>query len=310
MRRHRQDQEQHHDRGDIRMSDRQDDHGDDGRAGSDLPPPPPEDAVVTRDVEQQIREDERQRMHEELEALANDGNGSTTERATPRERRRDRWDELADDPATDTGDINAAALTRDARPGDTTIRADRDALNTATPIGGTPRVEHDRRDTGLGRRDAAGRREYVEEEVVRDRAFSVGQAITLLVGAALTAWGIIALVATGVDTPLDQPVEEVFGFDHTPWMGIGEVAAGVLLILAALRPQGRWLAGLVGAALIAVGVMVVAEMDWTVDELQTEQSFGWIPIIAGALALLGAVLTPPRHQRITETRRVDEYDDR
>jgi peptidoglycan/LPS O-acetylase OafA/YrhL len=92
-------------------------------------------------------------------------------------------------------------------------------------------------------------------------------------------------------------------------MGLAELAAGALLILAAIRPQGRWLAGLIGLALVAVGVMIVVEMDWTVDELASEPDFGWIPIGAGALALLGAALTPPRRRVVTDVDRVD-HDDR
>ena len=58
---------------------------------------------------------------------------------------------------------------------------------------------------------------------------------------------------------------------------------------------------MVGAALIVGGGLILAEMDWTVDELGAEQSFGWVAIAAGAAALLGAILTPRRYQRMTGT---------
>lgn len=206
----------------------------------DLPPPPPEDAVLTGDVEESIREDERARVHDELRALDHD-------------------------------DV------------------------------------HDR-DRDLDDRDVV-HDDVVEREVVRERTFSVGQALTLLVGAALTALGIVALVQTGIDRPLNQPVEDVLGFGHTPWLGIGEVVAGVLLVLAAVRPGGRWLSALVGVGLVAVGVMIVAEMDWTFEQLGTEQSFGWIPVVAGAIALLASMMTPRRHQRVTEYHRTTDVGD-
>ena len=38
--------------------------------------------------------------------------------------------------------------------------------------------------------------------------------------------------------------------------------------------------------------MILAEMDWTVDELGAEQGFGWVPICVGAVAVLAAILTP------------------
>jgi hypothetical protein len=138
-------------------------------------------------------------------------------------------------------------------------------------------------------------------EVVRTRAFSIGQLLAVLVGAALVALGVVALVQTGIDTPLNEPVEPVLGWDHTPWLGILEVAAGALLVIFALRPGGRWLVALVGAALVVGGVLIAGELDWTVEELGAEPSFGWVPIIAGALAILAALLTPRRHQRVTGT---------
>ena len=65
-------------------------------------------------------------------------------------------------------------------------------------------------------------------EVVRKRSFSIGQLLAIIAGAALVALGIAALVQTGVDTPLSEPVEPVLGWDHTPMLGIIEIAAGAL----------------------------------------------------------------------------------
>ena len=138
-------------------------------------------------------------------------------------------------------------------------------------------------------------------EVVRKRSFSIGQLLAMIAGAALVALGVAALVQTGVDTPLSEPVEPVLGWDHTPMLGIIEIAAGALLIVFALRPGGRWLVAVVGAALIVGGGLILAEMDWTVDELGAEQSFGWVAIAAGAAAVLAAILTPRRYQRMTGT---------
>lgn len=136
-------------------------------------------------------------------------------------------------------------------------------------------------------------------EVVRTRAFSTGQLLSLITGAALIALGIVALVKTGVDTPLNEPVEPVLGWDHTPLLGIVEVVAGALLVVFSLRPGGRWIVGLVGVALVVGGLLVLAELDWTVDELGAEQNFAWVPIVAGSVAVLGSLLTPRRHQKVT-----------
>jgi hypothetical protein len=138
-----------------------------------------------------------------------------------------------------------------------------------------------------------------EVEVVRTRSFSFGQLLSMLVGAALIVLGVFALVATGIDTPLDQPVEAVMGYDHTPLLGILEVAAGALLVVFSLRPGGRWLVALVGVALVLGGLLILGELDWAVDELAAEQSYGWIPIGAGLLAIFSSLITPRRHQRMT-----------
>ena len=191
-------------------------------------------------------------------------------------------------------------------------RADRDPNVVDAPV--SDRVAPARRDSGRLDTDRAEAIEDVRDrdnrlviepdqpvEVVRVRTFSIGQVLALLTGAGLIALGVVALVQTGVDTPLSEPVEPVMGWDHTPWLGIFEIAAGALLVLFSLRPGGRWLVALVGAALIAGGVLILGEIDWTVDELKAEESFGWVPIVAGGIAILAALLTPRRYQRVTGT---------
>ena len=146
---------------------------------------------------------------------------------------------------------------------------------------------------------------YEETERVVTRTFSVGQMVLLLVGALVTAWGVYALTKTGFSRAAGEGPSDVFGFAHVPAVAISELVAGVLLILAALRPGGRFLGLLVGIALIVVGVLIVAENTWMVDHLHTERDFGWVPIIAGALAVVASLLTPRRHTTVTERREVD-----
>jgi hypothetical protein len=171
----------------------------------------------------------------------------------------------------------------------------------AAPVGQTVDERHqvteERDDVVLDRDDRVERAHEVE--VVRKRAFSLGQMISLLVGAALVVLGVFALVATGLETPLDQPVESVMGYDHTPLLGILEVVAGGLLVLFSLRPGGRWLVAAVGLALVAGGILIAADLDWTANELAAETGYAWIPIVAGGVALLAAILTPRRYQRMS-----------
>ena len=85
---------------------------------------------------------------------------------------------------------------------------------------------------------------------MRTRSFSFGQLLTMLVGGALVVLGVFALIETGVDTPLDQPVEDVLGYAHTPLLGIIEIGVGALLVLLSLRPGGRWFAAVLGLGLV------------------------------------------------------------
>jgi hypothetical protein len=226
----------------------------------------------TDDVEARIRADERARVEHELQTLDQDGREdlppppppTDAERRLVEERRlQDGRDDSWQEPTRRTDEITDEQRVLVADPDHVVVAADE-------PI-----------------------------EVVRTRAFSVGQLLTLLAGAALVVLGVVALLDTGVDSPLNEQTGEVLGWSHTATLGIAEIVAGGLLVLFALRPGGRWLAAIVGLVLIVGGVMILGEADVAVDELGAEQSFAWVPIVAGVVAVLGALLTPRRHQRMT-----------
>ena len=146
----------------------------------------------------------------------------------------------------------------------------------------------------------------VEEETVVERGWSPGQVLIALAGACALALGIVALVRTGLGTPLSEPVAPVFGWDHTALLGLIEVGAGAVLLLTSLRPALRWIGGLCGLAMIAGGVLIVADVDsdierWIADELAAEQTFGWVAIAIGAVAVLGALVPRVRRRRRVAT---------
>jgi hypothetical protein len=137
-----------------------------------------------------------------------------------------------------------------------------------------------------------------DEVTTTDRAFSVGQILIMLCGAALLALGIVATVRGGLDGPLDEPVVEVLGFTHTPLLGLVEMGAGAVLLLAGMTVAGRAFAGFFGILLIVAGAVVLAELDWSVEKLGTEQDFGWVPIVIGAITLLASMI-PAKRRRVT-----------
>ncbi len=130
--------------------------------------------------------------------------------------------------------------------------------------------------------------------VTRRRRFTWGQGLILLAGVTSLVFGIGAIALAGLAGSITEPVVDVFGFDHTPLLGVIEVGVGLVLVLAALIPGGRWVAGLVGGAAIAGGALILAEYDWTQTELAAEQDFGWVAIAVGAVAYLGAMVAPQR----------------
>ena len=146
---------------------------------------------------------------------------------------------------------------------------------------------------------AAVHEDVVHEDVITERGFSPGQILVALAGLAALALGIVAVARTGLEAPLSDPVEPVLGFDHSALLGLVEIGAGAVMLLASLRAGARWLGGLVGLAAIVGGILVLGELDWTVDELGAEPDFGWVAIAIGAVALLGAAIP-----RVRRTRRV------
>lgn len=136
----------------------------------------------------------------------------------------------------------------------------------------------------------------VEEPVVRTTAWSPAQLVALVIGGASIAFGVFALTRTGL--PLDELTghhDSVLSFHHTPLLGLLEVAWGVLLVLAGLRPiAGRALMALLGALAVALGVITVLDFwprrlhDW----LAVHDRNGWLFIVAGGIVLAAALFLP------------------
>jgi hypothetical protein len=227
-----------------------------------------EEASSTDIDEQQIREDERRRVMSELrgeDRTAGEDDWRTTPPAFDEPR--------VDDPRVRTSDDPRTWDVPDDRDGAVVERTDRHgAIIEQRPWA----VE--------------------EDETVTERGFSPGQLLIMLAGAASLALGIVAVARTGLNGSLSQPVEEVLGWNHTALLGLIEIGAGAVMILSGLRAGTRWIGGLVGLAAIAGGALILGELSWTMDELGAERSFGWVAIVIGAVAVVGAAI-PRVHRR-------------
>lgn len=123
------------------------------------------------------------------------------------------------------------------------------------------------------------------------RRISVGnplQFLVPLVGLALLALGLAAMIRGGFDVGFDQRSTSILGFDQTPWLAIAEVAGGIVLFLVSWSGVGRMLASLIGAGLVAVGVMVLLGTAAVHADIGTNDAGGWLAIVLGGLTVLGS----------------------
>jgi hypothetical protein len=142
------------------------------------------------------------------------------------------------------------------------------------------------------------------EDVVEDRpmataampAWSPAQIIGLVAGIGFTVLGIAAIVRTGFDTShIYTPHTDVWTMPHSPLFGLIEIGYGVLLVIASVVPGGvRWLMGLLGAAGLAFGlVIVIGDTPTRLNNwLAVTHRNGWLYVIVGAVVLLAAIVSP------------------
>ncbi len=128
----------------------------------------------------------------------------------------------------------------------------------------------------------------------RRRSKRPANVIAVVVGVCAIALGVWALVKTGINTDhIFTPTKDVIGLPHTPALALGEIAFGVLLLVApALGRFGTFLIALAGAASFAFGVIVLSDSwsgrvhRWTA----ADHDSGWVFIGVGVLLVLAAVL--------------------
>ena len=130
--------------------------------------------------------------------------------------------------------------------------------------------------------------------------FSPGQIVHAAIGAFLVVLGIVCMVRGDLSGDLTEPTFDVLGITHNTAIGIGELVAGALLLLAAAGWWGRLLGVIVGLALVAFGTVLLSD-DGFMRDVGTEDALAWLAIgVGGAAVLFG--LIPGRR---TVRRRID-----
>lgn len=128
------------------------------------------------------------------------------------------------------------------------------------------------------------------------RLWSPSQLVALVLGGAAIAFGVLALIQTGLDlSHLTRAHDSFLGFGHTPLLGVAEIGFGVVMMLAALGPvAGRNIMTLLGAAAVGLGVVVIAGW-WSAKMthwLGVSDRNGWLFIAVGGVAMFAAFFAP------------------
>jgi hypothetical protein len=130
-----------------------------------------------------------------------------------------------------------------------------------------------------------------------------------VIGILAIALGVWSLIKTGLNTDhIFTPSKEVLGLPHTPPLALGEIAFGILLLIASVLGRfGAFLVALLGVVAVACGVVVVSDYRsarvarWTA----ASHDNGWLAILIGAVLVLSAVLPMFVSARAKRARQTD-----
>jgi hypothetical protein len=136
-------------------------------------------------------------------------------------------------------------------------------------------------------------------DVVQERpghVWSPAQLVALVLGGAAIVFGAFGLADTGLDVGhIDTPHDVALGFHTTPLLALIEIAWGVLMVIAAIRPiAGRSLMVLLGGAATVFGALILLDAwprrfhDW----FGVHDDNGWLFLAAGVVTLLASFVLP------------------
>jgi len=149
----------------------------------------------------------------------------------------------------------------------------------------------------------AGRTVRFDRATERRWAMDASDVVSLLAGLLYGVMGLLVLIDLGFADFPSEVTTEVFGIGQTQLWGAIGIAIG-LLLLGGAGGYARSLTTFAGALLVVIGIVVVAALDELDAILATEEAYGWLAIVTGAIVLLAAIAVPTVASR--EERVVDE----
>jgi hypothetical protein len=120
-------------------------------------------------------------------------------------------------------------------------------------------------------------------------SFSVSQVLHGLTGLFLVIVGAVTIGKAGF-TDIGEHTVQVLGWSTTAVLGLAELFAGLLLMCAALSPEGRVFGGVLGVLLFVGGIVIAAGSNELLSDLHTESGLGWMWLIVGLVALIGGLV--------------------
>ncbi|MFP3914335.1 MAG: hypothetical protein ACLFWM_05630 [Actinomycetota bacterium] len=122
--------------------------------------------------------------------------------------------------------------------------------------------------------------------------FTVGQAVSAILGLVLVVGGGVAMARVGFDS-LTGETTNVFGIDHTLLLGIVNVVVGLIFLSSASSMFGvRGTLISLGTLAVAFGAVVWIEPDPFVQVLGEGRSLGLAYLALGVIALVAGISTP------------------
>jgi hypothetical protein len=141
-------------------------------------------------------------------------------------------------------------------------------------------------------RDRLAEGEVASRHVAR-APWSPAQFVALAIGIFFIVLGGVALARTGIHTDDMTRMTQVGGWQHTTWLGAGELLFGLFMLMAGAVPGGmRALMSFLGVAALGFGIIVVIQPSSFHKTLGVTSGNGWLYIVTGGIATFAAMVAP------------------